>query len=87
VIYPDFIVASASLQSQATYSMILAAASAFTTISSAVTILLYAWEVALMTLIVRSVAAFSWGKSIAAAVGSVILTILIFGLLASFGLI
>jgi hypothetical protein len=87
VIYPDFIVASASLQSQATYNMILAAASAFTTISSAVTILLYAWEVALMTLIVRSVAAFSWGKSIAAAVGSVILTILIFGLLASFGLI
>lgn len=87
LIYPDTIVASASLQSQATYNIILAAASAFTTINSAVTILLYVWEATLITLIVRSVAGFSWGKSIAAAVGSVILTIVIFGLLASFGVI
>jgi hypothetical protein len=87
LIYPDFYVASASVQSQAIYNAIVASTAVFTSISTAVTVILYAWQVILVTMAVRAISGFSYGKSIAAAIGSVILTIVILGLLASIGLI
>jgi hypothetical protein len=87
VVYPQTIVDSASLQSQATYNSIQAVTSTYAAITTGVTILLYVWETALLSLIVRYYAAFSWGKSIGAAIVSVLLTIIIFGLLAAFGLV
>jgi hypothetical protein len=75
------------VQSQATYNAIVASTAVFTSISTAVTVILYAWQVILVTMAVRAISGFSYGKSIAAAIGSVILTIVILGLLASIGLI
>ena len=87
LIYPDYIVSSVSAPSLANYNAIIAATTIFTSISTAVTILLYVWEATLVTLIIRALTEFSWGKSIAVAVGSVILAIIIFGILASIGLV
>ncbi len=87
LIYPDFYVAQASMQSQASYNAIVAATTVFTSISTAITVILYIWQVILVTMLVRAMSGFGWVKSLAAAGGSVILTIIILGLLASIGLI
>jgi hypothetical protein len=87
LVYPDFYVAQASMQSQATYNAIVASTSVFTSISTAITVVLYLWQVILATMLVKAMSGFGWIKSLAAAGGSVILTIIILGLLASIGLI
>jgi membrane protein insertase Oxa1/YidC/SpoIIIJ len=75
------------MQSQATYNAIVASTSVFTSISTAITVVLYLWQVILATMLVKAMSGFGWIKSLAAAGGSVILTIIILGLLASIGLI
>ncbi len=87
LIYPDFYVATASIQSQAAYNAIVAATTVFTSISTVITAILYVWQTLLVTMAVKAISGFSWVKSIASAVGSVILTVLILGLLSSIGLI
>lgn len=87
LIYPDFYVAQVSAQSQATYNAIVASTVVFTSISTAITVILYIWQVLLVSTLIRAISGFGWVKSLAAAAGSVVLTILILGLLASIGLL
>jgi hypothetical protein len=87
LVYPDFVINGASPASQAVYQSIVAATTTYTTISSAVTVILYVWQVVLVTFAVKAISGFSYAKSIATAVGSVILTVVILGLLSVIGLI
>jgi hypothetical protein len=87
LIYPDAYVAAASPQSQTVYSAILAATSAFNAIGQFTTILLYVWEAALLTLVVRPLTGFPWGKSVAVAAGSVVIATVIFSILIAIGLV
>lgn len=85
LIYPDVYVSSASMQSQAIYHSIASQVAVYTTTSTVLTILLYVWQVALTTFAVRAVSNLSWPKSIGAAIGGVILTVLLIGVLSAIG--
>ncbi len=87
LIYPDFIINGASPSSQAAYQSIVAATATYTTISTAITVIMYVWQVVLVTFAVKAVSGFSYAKSILTAVGAVILTVLILSLLSAIGLI
>ncbi|XHH09195.1 MAG: hypothetical protein ACFCUE_00820 [Candidatus Bathyarchaeia archaeon] len=87
LIYPESYVSGTSIASQATYQSIVAATATYTTISTAITVIMYVWQVVLVTFAVKAVSGFSYAKSIATAVGAVILTVLILSLLSAIGLI
>ncbi len=85
LVYPEYVINAASPTSQATYQTIVAATTTYTTINTAVTIILYVWQAALVTFAVKAVSGLSYVKCIATAVGSVVLTVLVLSLLSSLG--
>jgi hypothetical protein len=87
LIYPDFVINSASPASQAVYQSIVVATTTYTTISTAITVIMYVWQVALVTFAVKAISGFTYAKSILTAVGTVILTVVILSLLSAIGLI
>jgi len=87
LIYPDFIISGASPSSQVAYESIVAATTTYTTINTALTVLIYVWQVALVTFAVKAISGFSYAKSIVTAVGTVILSVLILSLLSIIGII
>jgi len=87
LLYPEFIITGASPSSLVTYESIVAATTTYTTISTAITVFMYVWQVALVTFAVKAISGFSYAKSIATAAGTVILTIVILSLLSAIGLL
>lgn len=87
LIYPDFVINSASQSSQTVYQSIVAATTTYTTITTAITVIMYIWQVALVTFAVKTISGFSYAKSLVTAVGTVILTVVILSLLSAIGLI
>ncbi len=87
LVYPDYVIAGASTASQAVYQSNVAATTTYTTISTAITVIMYLWQVVLVTFAAKALTGFSYVKCIATAVGSVILTVLILSLLSIIGLI
>ena len=87
LIYPDFVISAASPASQAAYQSIVAATATYTAISTAITVIMYVWQVALVTFAVKAISGFSYAKSILTAVGAVVLTVIILSLLSAIGLV
>jgi hypothetical protein len=87
LIYPADFVANASPTSQATYQSIVAATTTYTTISTALSVIIYVWQTAMVTFAVKAVSGLSYTKSVLTAVGAVVLTVLALTLLAYIGLI
>jgi hypothetical protein len=87
LIYPDYVITGASPASQVAYESIVAATTTYTTISTAITIFMYVWQVALVTFAVKAVSNFTYVKSLLTAVGSVILSVVILSLLSAIGLL
>lgn len=87
LIYPSDVVDAASPQSQATYQSIVAATTTYNTINTAVTIIQYVWQAALVTFAVKAVSGLSYTKSILTAIGAVVLTVLVLTLLSYIGLL
>lgn len=85
LVYSDAYISAASVQSQVIYNTIASQVALYTGMSTALTILLYVWEVALATFAVRAVANTSLTKSVGAAIGGVVLTVLIIGFLSALG--
>ncbi len=85
LIYSDIYISSASAQSQAIYNTIASQVGVYTTTSTVLTILLYVWQVVLATFAIRAVANTTWPKSIGTAIGGVILTVIIIGILSGLG--
>jgi hypothetical protein len=55
LIYPDFIVNGASPTSQTIYESITATTTTYTTINTAITILMYVWQIVLVTFAIKAV--------------------------------
>ncbi len=87
LVYPDLYVNSASSASQVTYQAVLAATATYRTINSAITIIMYVWQAALVTFAVKAVSGLSYAKSLLTAVGAVVLTLLVLTLLSYLGFV
>jgi hypothetical protein len=87
LVYPDAYINAASSASQVNYQAILAATATYRTINTAVTIIMYVWQAAVLTFAVKAVSGLSYVKSLLTAIGAVVLTLLILTLLSYLGFV